>query len=157
MNKKQPKLSDKIDVLIDQIVDLNKTINESNVSNQKLKTNSNQNSDSLFSNDTILIQKTISKLYEIQTSNILKQLTEFEKSISERTLKRFKQIFILVILLIFCNLFFMIFNQKAINNIDDKSKDDEKTMMIEFFKENPKNYATYLDWVDKNRVRKSNQ
>lgn len=155
MNKKQPKLSDKIDVLIDQIVDLNKTINESNISNQKLKTNSNQNS--LFSNDTILIQKTISKLDEIQTSNILKQLAEFEKLISERTLKRFKQIFILVILLIFCNLFFVIFNQKAINDMDDKSKDVEKTMMIEFFKENPKNYATYLDWVDKNRVRKSNQ
>ena len=65
MNNKQPKLSDKIDVLIDQIVDLNKTINESNISNQKLKTNSNQNSDSLFSNDTILIQITISKLDEI--------------------------------------------------------------------------------------------
>lgn len=156
MSNKQPKLSDKIDVLIDQIVDLNKSINEVNISSQEVKTNSDQESISIFSDDVILIQKIISRLNKNQTEAIVNRMFEIENIIRIRSNKQYKYSLILVAFLFLCNLLFLVYNLKTISKKSEKSKDDEKIMMIEFFKENPKNYATYVDWLNKNRVRKSN-
>lgn len=156
MSNKQPKLSDKIDVLIDQIVDLNKSINEVNISSQEVKTNSDQESISIFTDDVILIQKIISRLNKNQTEAIVNRMFEIENIIRIRSNKQYKYSLILVAFLFLCNLLFLVYNLKTISKKSEKSKDDEKIMMIEFFKENPKNYATYVDWLNKNRVRKSN-
>ncbi|MDM1299841.1 hypothetical protein HXZ94_15200 [Empedobacter falsenii] len=156
MSNKQPKLSDKIDVLIDQIVNLNKSINEVNISSQEVKTNSDEESISLFSDDVMLIQKIISRLNKNQTEAIVNRVLEIENITRIKSYKQYKYSLILIAFLFLCNLLFLVYNQKTISKINEKSKDDEIIMMIEFFKENPKNYATYVDWLDKNRVRKSN-
>jgi len=151
-NKKEPKLSEILDVFIDRLHDVNKSIEELDTLKkyfEKLRFNlsNTQINPDLRGLESMLNENLNS--YKNVSSTFLNNLTEINKQKKRIDNNQFTMYIISILISCFTTIGVIYFNNKTAPKLENRYFDIEH-----FFNDNPKNFDVYKNWKVKNRVKK---